>query len=116
VGPAGVGVVFPTARAEGAAWGAGGGAARGGWAARLARSRGRLGRRGARSGKERGGKGRLGRTRGEGAAGPKREKRGERKEKGFPFSLNLDECFSQFQSNKTNAWLSMVQQTKIKYF
>jgi hypothetical protein len=37
---------------------------------------------------------------------------GGRKRKGFPFSLNLDEWFSQFQSIKTNAWFGMVHQTK----
>jgi hypothetical protein len=37
---------------------------------------------------------------------------GREKRKGFPFSLNLDEWFSQFQSIKTNARFGMVQQTK----
>jgi hypothetical protein len=72
----------------GAREGSGGG---GSWAAKWAQSGG--GKKGGAGWAERGGGG--------------REKR-----KGFPFSLNLDEWFSQFQSIKTNAWFGMVQQTK----
>jgi hypothetical protein len=53
-------------------------------------------------------------TRGGGGAGWAERGGGGKgeKKKGFPFSLNLDEWFSQFQSIKTNAWFGMVQQTK----
>jgi hypothetical protein len=77
---------------------------------------------GAHSGERKGGgqlgrAGQMGRARGEGGDWAERGgEGGEREKKVFLFSLNLDEWFSQFQSNKTNAWFGMVQQTKIKYF
>jgi hypothetical protein len=63
------------------------------------------------SGRGEEGGGELGRARGK-PAGPKGEEGEGRKRKGFPFSLNLDEWFSQFQSIITNAWFGMVHQTK----
>jgi hypothetical protein len=75
---------FPTARAEGATWGAGGPTG-GGWAARLAGPPWGPQREGERGGGRLGRKGRRG---------------GKRKEKDFPFSLNLDEWFHNFNQSK----------------
>jgi hypothetical protein len=93
VGPRGGGGGFPTVRALGAAWGAGGGGAAGpgGW----------LGRRGAHSGKGRGWGGWAARE-GRGGLGRKGEEGGGRKEKVFLFSkiYFLDECFHNFNQSK----------------
>jgi hypothetical protein len=93
----------------------------GGWAAWAQRGRGRA--RLSRPGRPMAGEGRgkggaagppsWAGAKGEGAAGPKGEKGGERKRKGFPFfiSIFLYECFHTFKQPK-NAWFGMMQQIK----
>jgi hypothetical protein len=116
VGPVGEAAAVFQPPAPRARRGERGGAAGPHWAGRLARGPQREGRGGKAGWAAREGEGAAGpRARGRGRLGRKGRRGGKREEKDFPFSLNLDEWFSQFQSNKTNALFGMVQQTKIKY-